>query len=83
MHLDGSTQKVALKSLVEALDFSSSQHAKTDFNNAESYLKEQDLKLPKRAEIPIQTICRTDLDVSPELEPKEDSYFQSLIDLLY
>jgi hypothetical protein len=36
-------------------------------------------KLPEKAETPMQTSYRPELDVSPELEPNEAAYYQSLI----
>jgi hypothetical protein len=39
-------------------------------------------KLPTRAETPIQTSYRPELDVSPELQPIDAAYYISLIDVL-
>lgn len=39
-------------------------------------------KLPAKAETPMTTSYRPELDVSPELGPKEASYYQSLIGIL-
>ena len=39
-------------------------------------------KLPSRAEIPIQADYRPELDMSPELGPRDAAYYQSLIRVL-
>ena len=51
----------------------------------EEYLgKDQNpkMKLPTRAETPLQTSYRPELDVSPELGPVEAAYYQFLIGIL-
>jgi hypothetical protein len=53
--------------------------------NVESYLAKRDdpnWNLPTKAETPMQTLYRPELDVSPELEPVEASYYMSLIRIL-
>ena len=51
----------------------------SEFNNVETYLTKQvklgnsKRRLPAKAETPLQTLYRPELDVSPELEPIEDS----------
>ena len=53
--------------------------------NVEEYLgKNQNpkMKLPTRAETPLQTSYRPELDVSPELGPIKAAYYQSLIGIL-
>jgi hypothetical protein len=39
-------------------------------------------KLPAKADTPIQTSFRPELDISPELNETESSYYQSLIGVL-
>ena len=54
--------------------------------NVERYLEKQEIpgrwKLPKRAETPLPTSYRPELDVTPELEPTEASFYASLIGML-
>jgi hypothetical protein len=53
--------------------------------NVEDYIEKQSdprWKLPAKAETPMQTSYRPELDVSPELEPQEAAYYQSLIGIL-
>ena len=39
-------------------------------------------KLPTKAETPLQTSYRPELDVSPELKPIDAAYYMSLIGML-
>ena len=54
--------------------------------NVEDYLLKQDTpgryKMPPKAETPLRTSYRAELDVSPELKPKEAAYYMSLIGVL-
>jgi hypothetical protein len=88
IYLGGHVRKVQLENGVECWAFGSSQYVKAAVNNVETYLAKQ-LKLgnskwtlPAKAETPMQTSYRPELDVSPELEPNEASYYQSLIGVL-
>jgi hypothetical protein len=51
----------------------------------EEYLSKRDdvnWNLPKKAETPMQTSYRPELDVSPELQPADAAYYMSLIGML-
>jgi hypothetical protein len=68
---------------VEAWAYSSSQYVQAAVKNVESYLSRQNRwKLPPKAETPMRTSYRPEIDVSPELEPIEASYYQSFIGIL-
>jgi hypothetical protein len=88
IYLGGNVRKVQLDNGVECWAFGSSQYVKSAVENVETYLKKQEKlgnskwKLPKKAETPMQTSYRPELDVSPELEPLEAAYYQSLIGIL-
>ena len=85
IYLGGHVRKVQLDNGVECWAFSSSQYVQAAVKNVEEYLdKRADnrWKLPAKAETPIQTSFRPELDVSPELEAVESSYYQSLIGVL-
>ena len=41
------------------------------------------LKIPSKAETPLTTSYRPELDVSPELMPRDSAYYQSLIGILW
>ena len=85
LYLGGHIQKVTLKNRMSAWAFSSSQYVQTAVKNVETYLSKQDgrWKLPPKAETPLQTTYRPELDVSPELGPSDASYYQSLIGVLH
>ena len=51
-------------------------------SNVSSYLKERNLALPKRASAPFRGDYRPEIDFTPELNPTEAAYFQSLIGVL-
>jgi hypothetical protein len=88
IYLGGHVRKVQLENGAECWAFGSSQYVKVAVNNMESYLTKQmklgnsKWKLPAKAETPMQTSYGLELDVSPELEPIEASYYQSLIGVL-
>ena len=48
----------------------------------EEYLHTKGIKLPSKAETPIRTSYRPEIDVSPELGPVDAAYYQSLIGIL-
>jgi hypothetical protein len=84
MHLGGHVQKAQLKNGVECWAFSSSQHAQAAVKNVEECLSKRDdvnWKLPIKAETPMQTSYRPELEVSTELQPI-DAARMSLIGML-
>lgn len=50
--------------------------------NVEKYLDTNGSKLPRKAETPIQTSYRPELDITDELKGAEAAYYQSLIGIL-
>ena len=60
------------------------QNGNATINNIEAYLKgHARWKLPcRKAQTPIRTEYRPEIDVSPELIPEDASYYQSLIGIL-
>ena len=82
IYLGGSVRKVELEGGVEAWAFSSSQYVRAAVKNVEDRLRQMGQKLPSRAETPIQADYRPELDVSPELGPRDAAYYQSLIGVL-
>jgi len=85
IYLGGHVRKVQLENGVECWAFSSSQYVQAAVKNVEEYLSKRAddrWKLPGRAETPIQTSYRPELDVSPELNATESSYYQSLVGVL-
>jgi hypothetical protein len=85
IYLGGHVRKVQLDNGVECWAFSSSQYVQAAVKNVEEYLdKRADTrwKMPAKADTPIQTSFRPELDVSPELDAVEASYYQSIIGVL-
>ena len=82
VYLGNKVSKVTLDNQVEAWSFSSSQYVQAAVTNVESYLKEKGQVLPKKALAPFVANYRPELDVSPELNDTDASYYQSLIGIL-
>ena len=85
LYLGGRLRKVQLDNGVYAWAFSSSQYVRAAVNNVEDYLAKDATnrwKLPRKAETPLSTSYRPELDISPELLPTEAAYYQSLIGIL-
>ena len=82
LYLGGHMRYVELQNGAKAWSFSSSQYVRAAVNNVEQYLAKRNEKLPAKAETPIQTSYRPEIDVTPELSPLDASYYQSLIGIL-
>ena len=85
VYLGGRVRKVQLENGVWAWSFSSSQYVQSAIKNVEEYVarsKNSHLKIPFKAETPLTTSYRPELDVSPELTPRDSAYYQSLIGIL-
>ena len=85
VYLGGRVCKVQLENGVWAWSFSSSQYAQSAVKNVEEYVgrpENTDLKIPLKAETPLTTSSSPELDVSPELTPRDSTYYQSLIGIL-
>ena len=85
VYLGGRVCKVQLKNGVWAWSISSSQYIQSAVKNVEEYVGRPEnthLKIPSRAETPLTTSYRPELDVSPELTPRDSAYYQSLIGTL-
>ena len=85
VHLGGRVRKVQLENGVWAWNFSLSQYVQSAIKNVEKYVgksKNSHLKIPSKAETPLTTSYRPELDVSPELTPRDSAYYRSLIGIL-
>ncbi len=85
IYLGGGIRKVELDNGVQAWALSSSQYVQSAVKNVESYAMTQKgdrWNLPKIAETPLRTSYRPELDVTPELQPTEAAYYQSVIGIL-
>ena len=84
-YLGGKVRKVQLENGVYAWAFSSSQYVQTAVKDVEAYLDSQDnkhWKMPSKADTPLTTTYRPELDVSRELNEAHAAYYQSLIEIL-
>ena len=81
----GGIRKVELDNGVQAWALSSSQYVQSAVKNVEDYVSTQQgdrWRMPLKAETPMRTSYRPELDISPELQPTEATYYQSLIGIL-
>ena len=62
--------------------FSSSRYVTEAVKNVERLLAKNGFKLPCKAETPLQTSYRPEIDTTPELSPTNAAYYQSLIGML-
>ena len=86
MYLGGRVHKVQLENGVWAWIFSSSQYVQSAVKNVEAYVgrpENSHLKIPSKAETPLMTSYRPELDVSSELTSTDSTYYQSLIGILW
>lgn len=83
IYLGGHVRQVQLENGANAWAFSSSQYVQAAVNNVEKYLEtHQRWKLPPKAETPLRTSYRPELDVTAELQSGDASYYMSLIGVL-
>ena len=72
IYLGGRVHKVQLENGIWAWSFSLSQYVQSAIKNVEEYVGKSEnshLKIPSKAETPLTTSYRPELDVSPELTP--------------
>ena len=84
-YLGGKVRKVQLENGVNAWAFSSSQYVQTAVKNVEAYLMPEDSKcwkMPNKADTPLTTKFRLELDISRQLNVADAAYYQSLIGIL-
>ena len=81
-YLGGKARKVQLENGVNAWAFSSSQYVQTAVKNVKAYMDSQNSKcwkMTSKADTPLTTTYRPELDVSRELNVADAAYYQSLI----
>jgi hypothetical protein len=71
-----------LENGVTAYAFSSSKYVQEAIKNVDEYLEERERKLQSKARTPLSSEYRPEIDVSPELDPVDCAYYQSLIGIL-
>ena len=83
IYLGGGVRKVQLENGVECWAFSSSQYVQAAVKNVEEYLSKQEKwSMPAKAETPMVSTYRPELDVTPELNETDAAYYMSLIGIL-
>ena len=82
IYLGGKMRKVKLNTGAEAWGYSSSQYVQQAVKNVEAYLSERGAKLHTRANAPIKTGYRPEVDTSPAFSNIDAAYYQSLIGIL-
>ena len=83
IYLGGTVRKVQLDNGVNAWAFSSSKYVQAAVKNVENHLNRSERwSLPLKANTPLRTLYRPELDTSPELKPEEVAYYMSLIGVL-
>lgn len=88
IYLGARLRNVVLENGVKCWSSSSSQYVQAAVKNVEEYIKQRieqgdkRYSLPRKAEAPMQSTYRPELDVSPELDSRDAAYFQSLIGIL-
>jgi hypothetical protein len=81
-YLGNKVSEVTLENGMRCWSFSSSQYVQNAISNIETHLKSRGAKLPTRSKSPWSTDYRPEIDTTPELEPEEALYYQSLIGVL-
>jgi hypothetical protein len=83
IYLGSKLRKVVLSNGVHAWMISPTKYIREAINNVERHLeREYGAKLPKRVSGPLPTNYRPDIDITPELNAEELSYYQSQIGVL-
>ena len=67
---------------VHAWAFSSSRYSTEAVKNVDLHLAKNGFKLPRKAETPLKTSYRPEIDTTPELIPNNAAYYQLLIGML-
>jgi len=78
-YLGNKVSLVELDTGVQAWSFSSSQYVQNAVKNVEEYLTKRQSKLPTQAKSLWTSNYCPETDITPELQPTEAAYFQSLI----
>lgn len=82
LYLGAKLGKVQLPNGVEAWAASTIQYVQESVKNVEHHLDKLEMKLMKGATTPLSPEYRPEIDVSPELDPEDAAYYQSLIGVL-
>jgi hypothetical protein len=81
-YLGGKLCEVTLVNGTKAWAFGSCQYVQAAVGNVEDHLAKTGEKLPYRAPTPLSSKYLPEIDVSPELDDTDSSYFHSLVGVL-
>ena len=81
-YLRGKLRKFKLDNGSEAWDFGSKQYVEEEVNNVATYLEKRNHSLDAKAPTQLSSGYFPEIDISPELEATEASYYHSLIGIL-
>ena len=81
-YLGTKLKETVLPNGVKAWGQSSSHYIQIAVGNLESWMKDKQYKLPRKAPTPMVASYRPEIDVSPELDAGLANYYQSLIGVL-
>ena len=82
IYLGGHLRQVDIDGGTRAWAFSSTQYVQSAVKNVEEYLAKRGKSLTPKASDVIPKGYRPEIDVTPELDPGEASYYQSLIGIM-
>ena len=82
IYLGGHLRQVEIDQGTRAWAFSSTQYVQSAVKNVEEYLAKRGKSLTPKASDVIPKGYRPEIDVTPELDPGEASYYQSLIGIM-
>ena len=75
IYLGGKIREVTLENGINAWSFSSLQYVQAAVQNIEKYLEEKVKKFPPQAETPLGSNQQSEIDLTPELQPKDTAYY--------
>ena len=81
-YLGAKFSKVKLQNGVMAWGMSSSKYTQAAIANVEEYLQKTGRRLGKKTSTPMVYGYRPEMDTSPELNPEDANYYQSLVGIL-
>ena len=82
IYLGNKVSHVILEGGAKAWSLSSSQYVQASVANVEKYLTKLDMRLPKKVSSPLTDSYRPELDMTPELNKSEASYYMLLVGIL-
>ena len=82
IYLGGRLRQVVLDNGVKAWAFDSTQYVRAAVDNVKEYLSKKRMEPLRKCKAPFMSKYRPEVDVTPELDVPEASYYQLLIGIL-